>query len=271
MSLNASLEKEVAMNRSLWNACSAPEEMLCHVSRTADDRLLRLFACACCRLIWRLLPDQRARKAVEVSECFADGLVTPYALKAAEIGARSITPHSAWLPAWAAAEAAAPDTWHAALWTAAGTAEATAEAAARLALAANARFVEKLASIAWHEERTDQCAVLRDIFGTPFQSVRVNPYWLLWKNGRVVQAACSIYDEGRFNDLAHVGRLLEEAGCNDLDILSHCRRPHGHVRGCWVLDLLLGKRAQRVSERRRDARYPVSPTVPLYRLVQRQG
>jgi len=54
--MTANLEKEVAMNRLQWNACSAPDELLCPASRTADDRRLRLFACALCRLIWRFLP-----------------------------------------------------------------------------------------------------------------------------------------------------------------------------------------------------------------------
>ena len=35
---------------------------------------------------------------------------------------------------------------------------------------------------------------------------------------------------------------LEEAGCQDAIILNHCREPGGHVRGCWVVDLLLGKK-----------------------------
>jgi hypothetical protein len=35
---------------------------------------------------------------------------------------------------------------------------------------------------------------------------------------------------------------LEEAGCDHADILTHCREPGEHVLGCWVVDLLTGRR-----------------------------
>ena len=45
-------------------------------------------------------------------------------------------------------------------------------------------------------------------------------------------------DAGR---LAVLADMLEEAGCSDADLLNHLRGPGPHVRGCWVLDLLLGR------------------------------
>jgi hypothetical protein len=50
-----------------------------------------------------------------------------------------------------------------------------------------------------------------------------------------------IYDERKFEDLPFLADALEEAGCDNADILNHCRGPGPHVRGCWVVDLLLGK------------------------------
>jgi hypothetical protein len=41
--------------------------------------------------------------------------------------------------------------------------------------------------------------------------------------------------------MAILGDILEDAGCGNADILNHCRKPGIHVRGCWVVDLLLGK------------------------------
>jgi hypothetical protein len=104
-------------------------------------------------------------------------------------------------------------------------------------------LARRRASTAWNETRAVQCAILRDIFGSPAPGPRVQPAWVLWKNGRVVREARAIYESGRFHDLPRLGRLLEASGCDDSAILSHCRRAHGHVRGCWVLDLLLGMRA----------------------------
>jgi hypothetical protein len=34
---------------------------------------------------------------------------------------------------------------------------------------------------------------------------------------------------------------LQDSGCDNEDILSHCRQLSEHVRGCWVMDLVLGK------------------------------
>lgn len=50
-----------------------------------------------------------------------------------------------------------------------------------------------------------------------------------------------IYDERCFEDVAIVADALEEAGCANIDMLAHLRGPGPHVRGCWVLDLLLNK------------------------------
>ena len=59
---------------------------------------------------------------------------------------------------------------------------------------------------------------------------------------RVVSTlACGVYDERAFDRLPILADALEEAGCDDPEILKHCRGEGPHVRGCWALDLLLGK------------------------------
>ena len=59
--------------------------------------------------------------------------------------------------------------------------------------------------------------------------------------GTVVQLAQVIHNDRAFDRLPILADALEDAGCTDPDTLAHCRGPGPHVRGCWVVDLLLGK------------------------------
>jgi hypothetical protein len=86
-----------------------------------------------------------------------------------------------------------------------------------------------------------QCDLLRDIFGDPFSSSSVDAVWLTWNGGTVPKLAQVIYDIRTFERQPILADALEEAGCADAAILGHLRGPGPHVRGCWVLDLLLGK------------------------------
>jgi hypothetical protein len=99
-------------------------------------------------------------------------------------------------------------------------------------------------------ERAAQAALLRDIFGNPFGAKpRIDPGWLSWNGGTVARLAAAAYDhralpEGTL-DAGRLGVLadaLEESGCHDQEVLGHLREQRAvHVRGCWVLDLLLEK------------------------------
>jgi|SRR5579872_1640175 len=86
-----------------------------------------------------------------------------------------------------------------------------------------------------------QVALLHDLFGNPFRPVAVHPIWLTWNDGTVQRIAQAIYDERAFDRMPILADALEDAGCLDPDILNHCRQPGVHVRGCWVIDALLGK------------------------------
>lgn len=90
-------------------------------------------------------------------------------------------------------------------------------------------------------EREKQAGFLRDLFGNPFRPVAPDPAWLAALGALVPKLAQAIYDGGRFGDLPILADALEEAGCNNAAILDHCRQPGDHVRGCWVLDLVLAK------------------------------
>jgi hypothetical protein len=87
--------------------------------------------------------------------------------------------------------------------------------------------------------------LLRDIFGNPFRPVSINPAWL---TPTVTDLATVAYEEralpsGELDParLAVLADALEEAGCDNADLLSHLRSPGPHVRGCWAVDLLTGR------------------------------
>jgi hypothetical protein len=207
------------MTESEWLSCTAPDDMLKAFGKGLSARKMRLFACACCRRIWDRLKDERSRRAVEVAERYADGLVTHADLKrawneAAEVGRKRSTN-------WSAEEAAT---------LAAHPARSCVTGAVR--------------SAAWavRGEAAAQAALLRDLLGNPFRPVAVDPAWLTWDDGSVVKLARAIYDERRWQDLPVLADALEEVGCGDAAILEHCRRPVEHARGCWLVDLCLGLR-----------------------------
>jgi hypothetical protein len=86
------------------------------------------------------------------------------------------------------------------------------------------------------------CRLLREFFGNPLRPApAIDPAWLSWDHGLVARLARAIYDGHRFGELPVLADALEEAGCADEALLAHLRGPGPHARGCWALDLLLGK------------------------------
>jgi hypothetical protein len=87
------------------------------------------------------------------------------------------------------------------------------------------------------------CGVLRvgDFQLRLLSAGRIDPAWLRWNDGTVPCLARSICEGCRFQDMPILHDALLDAGCDDQDILDHCKAPGPHVRGCWVLDLLLGQ------------------------------
>lgn len=81
--------------------------------------------------------------------------------------------------------------------------------------------------------------LFRDIFSNPFRPVAFDPSW---RTSTAVGLAQSMYESRAFDRMPILADALQDAGCTNEDVLSHCRDPKQvHVRGCWVVDLLLGK------------------------------
>ena len=89
-------------------------------------------------------------------------------------------------------------------------------------------------------EQSIQCSIVRDVFA-PFVVPNVHTGWLAWNNVAITAIAQTIYQDRAFDRLPILADALEDADCTNTAILEHCRGPGPHVRGCWVVDLLLGK------------------------------
>jgi hypothetical protein len=154
-------------------------------------------------------------------------------------------------PAYCRAQArnwASSAVWEAARPNPATAAEAHRSAASALAWSHRADDEERLSmdSLLTVEEspseRQAQAALLRCIFGNPFRPApSLPPSVLSWNGGTVPKLAAAIYEERAFDRLPVLADSLEDAGCTNPDILGHCRAGGEHVRGCWVVDLALGK------------------------------
>ncbi|MCE9566659.1 MAG: hypothetical protein K8U57_31940 [Planctomycetes bacterium] len=87
-------------------------------------------------------------------------------------------------------------------------------------------------------EREVASDLLREIFGNPFRPVAFDP---AWGSDTVMSLAKHIYESRDFSAMPILADALQDAGCDNADILNHCRGNGPHVRGCWVVDLVLGK------------------------------
>jgi hypothetical protein len=83
-----------------------------------------------------------------------------------------------------------------------------------------------------------QMEVLDCVFGIPFRPITLNPSWL---TSTVVSLAQQMYDSRDFSAMPILADALQDANCDNADILNHCRSATVHTRGCWTLDLVLGK------------------------------
>jgi hypothetical protein len=169
------------------------------------------------------MTDTRSKQAVEVAERFADGLADSIEVEEAREGANEACRLARGLEYTSTTSCAylALDVFD--VYKAASTC---------------AQWATQSASCHRDTERKAQADILRDLFVHPLYPVGIDPSFL---TPSVFALAEEIYCEKSFDVLPILGDALEDAGCRTADILRHCRFPGMHIRGCWVLDLLLGK------------------------------
>jgi hypothetical protein len=265
------------MTEAQWLSSTNPHEMLAFLNEMRpkgfgavlckiglrqskiNSRKLFLFACACCRRIWPLLVDERSRQAIETAELYADGLTGKNALHQALMSAKAASVDSVrprvMVGEWqAAAQARAAEavaltldsadpadeaaTWAKEAiraWAAQGPTHEPAPAS-YLARKSKSTITPEAA---WIAEGIAQCDLLYDLFSNPFRPPALDP---AWRTPPVVKLADTIFRERAFSKLPELAKLLEQAGCKCPEILQHFRNNKEHVRGCWALDFLLGKK-----------------------------
>ncbi len=224
-----------------WTATVDAEQLVAALPSESSNRKLRLFGVGCCRRIWPMLKDSRSRQAIDVVERYADGGATDGELEEAGAGAeasfRDLRQETT----------AAGSEWDrepvvlasSAVWTATVTPTELAEDAYSLGehmigVAAQA----SAASDSYSDESLAQSSLLRDIFGNPFRPVAFDA---AWRTSTAVALAAQMYESREFGAMPILADALQDAGCDNPDILNHCRGEGPHVRGCWVVDLVLGK------------------------------
>lgn len=204
---------------NLWTMLSFAGEKL-------GARKLRLFGCACCRQVWDMLTAPEQREAVEVAERYADGLASREELL--EANRPLLTDEDCETPPSCVSDADAGI-----------AAEAGLRVGSFVEASLSARDDGRQQSARLIRERLMPVRLLRDQVGPMlFRPVALDPRW---RTATVLDLTAGVYDRRSFDLMPILADALMDAGCDDEDVLYHCRREAPHARGCWVVDLLLGK------------------------------
>ncbi|WP_020475635.1 hypothetical protein [Zavarzinella formosa] len=202
------------MTEMEWLAATNQIPMMTFLDGKGSDRKLRLFFCWLARQLPELMANDISRHGVEAAEQYADGLLCD---RERETERLVLQDRVKLLVEEECFDMAA----------------IVREAKLRLSQRPKWFFHYPGWGQAPHSPH-----VIRDIFGNPFRPIIIKPSWL---TPDVLGLAEGIYDEKAFARLPILADALEDAGCDNEDILSHCRDGGPHVRGCWVVDLVLGK------------------------------
>jgi len=242
------------MTEEEWLRGSKPWTMLDELHYHPSDRKLRLFASACCRKWVHNLGDSDYFRMIELSEQLADGVIQDEMLDdalsslnneyvnyqgtnggglrrgvvEALMGLRSEL-NRVYLVGGTMAAAHSSATGNS--WTAFRLPAGSPMPEPEEESLKTARKVEGM-------ELDSQAHLLREVIGNPFRPITILPEW---RTSTVIALATGIYAEKAFDRMPILADALQDTGCDNEDILNHYRQPGVHTRGCWTLDLLLGR------------------------------
>jgi hypothetical protein len=209
-----------------------------------SDRKMRLAACACCRRVAKFIGSPEFTSLLRLTEMSADDHSQgPERVRLRDRLHRAWQGTVAGRPLYEAADAACGSFLHAAesakprFWSFRSNDDLHYAAWSAIS-AQDAVGAEEPGNRAEANEAAAQSDLVRDIFGNPFRPVAFDPRWL---TSDVVGLARATYDDRAFEPMPILADALMDAGCEDELIIGHCRGEGPHVRGCWVVDLVLGK------------------------------
>jgi hypothetical protein len=216
------------MTEEEWLQSSKPSEMFDILGKRATGRRLQLFAVACVLQIWEQSTDPRLRCVIRVAERQADSRANEeeklQALNSLDDYMDEFCEHDV-------TPSVPPSLFAEPFFT-----KDASEVAC--CIAETAKYQHDGFDGIDAEIEFEQCGFLRDIFGNPFRPVDFDARW---RTSDVLGLARAIYEDRTFDRLPILADALMDAGCADEQIIAHCRGDGPHVRGCWVVDLVLGK------------------------------
>jgi hypothetical protein len=238
--------------------------MLEFIRNKTSERKLRLFAVACCRRIWHLMPDDRSRNAVDLAERYADRGVHTSELFEAHVTAGEVVetrfqnPHEnlvglqglGGFGLYAAAMAAERASSRFPIGMSREEYEAALLPPSRFGpgvdtvygYAARAIHVDEQAPqpvhVGGYSEWSAQAKIVKEIFGNPFREHVFNPAWI---TSTVSVLSWQIYNSQDYSLMPILADALQDADCDDEEMLNHCRLNTDHSRGCWIVDDVLSK------------------------------
>jgi hypothetical protein len=218
-----------------WLAARRVVELDLYRGAKGRHRKWRLFAVACARQALALAPDPRLDALADAAEQFADGALSWEEVKRSrrvlprvrkELSGGPFGPHEVKYKVLHALDRASRR-----------------DAVKTFRAAEHARYAfAALSRPDWDagHQRAEglHVALARDIFENPFRKVA---FKAMWRTHTTLGVATRIYEGREFSAMPILADALEDAGCTDVDILPHLRSPGPHARGCWALDLILGK------------------------------
>jgi hypothetical protein len=214
-----------AVTEAEWRTNTDPRPLIRHLGERVDGRKGRLFVAACGRRVAALCGHGLLDVPIRVAEKVADGAATDGERADAWAAIADLNRQSAPLDdlarwaclalGWAVGGGPRPAHWDS-LWD----------------------FLPPAANVSGPPGVPTPAAALRCLFGNPFRRVTFESRC---RTEDAIGVARGIYEDRAFDRLPLLADALMDAGCDDDQVLDHCRLPGPHTRGCWVVDLVLGK------------------------------